>query len=933
MGQLAEGAWVWSKSRRASGKIIEVTELWGITQVRLWFPKDDVVLLHRLEEVETGVAHLPNRVASISEAQIRYAAVLGKVASLVNDEKLLAPLDSSVTPLPHQIRVLKKVLSRQRVRFLLADEVGLGKTIEAGLAIKELKLRGRIKRVLVIAPKGLIPQWIVEMQDRFGEEFRYFEPSAFEGFRQMSGVENVWQSYDRVICSMDAVKPLESRKGWSMQQVQEYNQERILDLSAAGWDLVIIDEAHRVAGSADTVARHAMAKLIAEACPHILLLSATPHQGKSESFHRLMRLLDPDAFADESSIERERVERYVARTEKRNAVDHKGKALFTPRLTSLIPVAWGDHSDQNELYDAVTEYVRQGYNQALKQKNTSYGFLMILVQRLVTSSTAAIAATLARRMQALREPQEQMELFSRSDLAEFQDLDGESQLETVLRKQIKALKNESAEVELLHDAAKRVMAKGPDAKAEALLEIIYKLQQDEADPDLKVLIFTEFVPTQQMLSEFLRGSGFSVVCLNGSMSLEERKSVQKAFSQEARIMISTDAGGEGLNLQFCHVVINFDLGWRPMALEQRIGRVDRIGQKHVVKAINLVLEDSVEYRVREVLESKLSIIFEEFGIDKTSDVLDSEGGAHIFDKLFVDALLDPTRIDEGVDEVVSTVRQEADWNKRQLDVLASDDEEVSIDRDISTQPIQDYLDILIRSYLESSGGEINRNEDNTIQLTWPNEQSTRKYHFSGMEPADNSELLTLDHPRIRNLLAEFPRFSAGDAIPVINFAGLPGKQPGYWSLWQLRFSSSERRIQEFFPIFTNEKDRSFDRSAHVIWDGLLNQEIELVESQQPTESDPLNQLHRDLAEKAGEPIFQKLKSQHDSFQTELEQNRRHYFSVRFKQLNQIGLPEVRRFRQRQLELEKETWHKEFEASKSILPELVPLMMLKLTVKE
>jgi len=138
-----------------------------------------------------------------------------------------------------------------------------------------------------------------------------------------------------------------------------------------------------------------------------------------------------------------------------------------------------------------------------------------------------------------------------------------------------------------------------------------------------VLVFTEFVPTQEMLYEFLTERGFEVVCLNGSMDMEERKRVQDAFAKDARILISTDAGGEGRNLQFCHVVINYDIPWNPMRLEQRIGRVDRIGQAHTVRAINFVLADSVEHRVLEVLEEKLAVIFEEFGIDKTGDVLDS----------------------------------------------------------------------------------------------------------------------------------------------------------------------------------------------------------------------------------------------------------------------------------------------------------------------
>jgi len=928
---IAEGTWIWSKTKRCRGKVIEVTELWGTTQVRLWLPREDVVVVHSLDEVSLEAEGDESPTLNWSGAHVRFAAAMGRVAALINDDKLLAPLDSAVTPLPHQIKALKKVLSRRQVRYLLADEVGLGKTIEAGLAIKELKMRGRVQRILVIAPKGLIPQWIVEMQERFGETFRYFEPAAFEGYRQISGEANVWRSYDRVICSMDAVKPMEARRGWNAEQVQAYNQDRILDLSAAGWDLVIIDEAHRVAGSADTVARHAMARMVAESTPNLLLLSATPHQGKSDSFHRLMNLLDKEAFPDESSVSRERVAPYVVRTEKRNATDNRGRPLFAPRLTSLIPVSWRGHNDQQELYEAVTEYVREGYNQALTEKNTSYGFLMILMQRLVTSSTAAIAATLERRIEALEAPRGQMQLFSETELRELEDLDGETQLEAVLKRQIKAMKDERAEVEALHDAAKRVMARGPDAKAEALLETLYRLQQDESDPELKILIFTEFVPTQRMLADFLERSGFSVVCLNGSMNLEERKKAQRTFADEARIMVSTDAGGEGLNLQFCHIVINFDLGWRPMALEQRIGRVDRIGQKHVVKALNFVLEDSVEYRVREVLETKLAVIFEDFGIDKTSDVLDSEEGAHIFDKLFVDALLEPKRIEEDVEAVADVVRNEAEWNRDQLNVMGEAESAISLDREISSQPVADYLDILVRSHLEASGGEYERGPDG-LDIRWPDSEQSERFCFTGHESSSGKTLLSLDHPRVREILGAAPRFFEGDGVPVVALEGLPGGQEGFWSLWQLRFATVQSTLREFFPVFTTHDGRSFDRTAHFIWDLLVNWSDDEALNASNADGGSLLKRHRELAEKLGEPLFAKLKGRHENYVAERRKNGQHHFEVRFKQLNEIGLPEVKQFRKRQLELEQESWRREIAEEAMIRPELNPMILVELKAR-
>ncbi|MFD2677716.1 DEAD/DEAH box helicase [Camelimonas lactis] len=240
-------------------------------------------------------------------------------------------------------------MSRDRIRYLLADEVGLGKTIEAGLILRELKLRGMAKRILVVAPKGLVRQWQGEMRLHFGETFQFIEPAELSAFRQWrSDEENLWRLHDQVICSLDSVKPLEGRRGWSLEQLSTYNRERFEDLISASWDLVIIDEAHRMGGSTDQVARYKLGAALAEAAPYLLLLSATPHQGKTDQFHRLMQLLDRDSFPDESSVSSERVRPFVVRTEKRVAIDAEGRPLFKPRMTRLrIPRMMGIDSTRS----------------------------------------------------------------------------------------------------------------------------------------------------------------------------------------------------------------------------------------------------------------------------------------------------------------------------------------------------------------------------------------------------------------------------------------------------------------------------------------------------------------------------------------------------------------------------------------------------------
>jgi superfamily II DNA or RNA helicase len=341
----------------------------------------------------------------------------------------VAPVEEHIIPLPHQIKGLTRAVSGDHICFLLADEVGLGKTIEAGLILRELKLRGKVHRVLVIVPRVLVAQWVAEMRTHFGEEFHLMVPSDFPACRRVAGDENIWRTHDQVICSMDSVKPLEGRRGWSVQDVADYNRDRYEDLIAAGWDLVIVDEPHRVGGSSDQVARYRLGQGLAEAVPYVLLLSATPHQGKTDAFRRLLSLLDSEEFADTEAVNRKKVQPFVIRAEKRSAVDSHGKPLFKPRFTRLVPILWQDrHQKQRVLYEAVSTYVREGYNRALREKKNYQGFLLILMQRLVTSSTRAIATTLERRLEVLETPDEQS-LFAPVPDEEWGDLDAQEQLD------------------------------------------------------------------------------------------------------------------------------------------------------------------------------------------------------------------------------------------------------------------------------------------------------------------------------------------------------------------------------------------------------------------------------------------------------------------------------------------------------------------------
>ena len=921
--------------------IIETQKVWGETTCRVWLPDSDSVVripasrLASLDDSGTGTAD-----------GIVYVTSAARVADALSHDVLLAPIESSVIPLPHQIKALTRAISGDRVRYLLADEVGLGKTIEAGLILRELKLRGLVKRVLVVAPKGLVTQWVAEMRTHFNEDFRLLIPTDFSAYRRIAKEDNIWQSHPQVVCPMDSVKPLESMRGWSEKKLAEYNKERFEDLVSAGWDLVIVDEAHRLGGSTDQVARFKLGQGLCEAAPYFLMLSATPHQGKTDAFHRLLSLIDAEAFPDEDSVTRDRVQPYVIRTEKRRAITSDGKTLFKPRKTELAPISWREaHRDQQLLYEAVTEYAREGYNQAMREKRNYVGFLMILMQRLVVSSTTAIRTTLERRLEALKgttneheltqiknnnEPFVSIGVHSWFSPEEWADLDGQEQIETLLAARLKALKNERAEVKLLLKAATRCMQSGADAKAEALLDWLYKLQAEESDPELKALVFTEFVPTQQTLQQFLAERGFQVVCLNGSMNMEERKKVQEAFAEDARILVSTDAGGEGLNLQLCHVVINYDIPWNPMRLEQRIGRVDRIGQTHVVRAVNFVFEDSVEHRVREVLEEKLSVIFEEFGIDKTGDVLDSAHAGQIFDDLYLDAILNPDEVDASVDKVVTRLQEQVRDTQESSSILGTtEDLEPSEAQDLMAHPLPHWVERMTVSYLKAYGGKAERNR-RTWNLTWPDGEEFNRVVFSGKEAEQtpSSRHMTLEDSRIRGLAMRLPRFAPGQPVSVLKIPGVTHEVTGMWSFWRIGIATMDWNRHRIMPLFLTDGGKVFTPTARHLWDKILSEDFSVREHLEI--NDARNAFDRllGIAEEQGRSVYDGLVQEHLSRLMREKEKGEYAFTARRKIIERMGLPQVRGYRLNLLRQEERSWNEELERKAQVYPEMVPLIVVR-----
>lgn len=931
------GEWWHSIDHDEPCRVVDTDTLWGQATCLVWLPRRGTavrVLQKRLAPLKSGESHLLDRLSYISAA--------ARIADSLERDALIAPLEGTVIPLPHQLLALQRAISGDRIRYLLADEVGLGKTIEAGLILRELKIRGLVRRILVVAPAGLVLQWQSEMKSHFNEDFRVILPGSLSALRQAGAIDendNLWRMHPQVICPLDSVKPIDSRRGWSQEQLARYNRERFEDLVSAGWDLIIIDEAHRIGGSTEQVARFKLGDALAQVAPYLLLLSATPHQGKSDAFRRLIGFLDADALPGDEAISREAVVPFVIRTEKRRAIDAEGNPLFKPRFTQLVPIEWGAaHLEQRALYNAVTEYVRDGYNRAIKEKQTAVGFLMILMQRLITSSTAAIRTSLERRLAVLDLPQGQLSLFPEDVGEDWSGLDGQQQLDTILRTRLKGLKDERKEVELLLSAARRCEASGPDVKAEALLERIQQQQREENDPTLKVLIFTEFVPTQVMLAEFLERRGFAVVLLNGAMDLEERRQAQRRFATDAQILISTDAGGEGLNLQFCHVIVNYDLPWNPMKIEQRIGRVDRIGQKHIVRAMNFALEGTVELRVRDVLEEKLARILEEFGVDKLADVLDSEEGGVPFEELFAQAIIAPEEAERRASALADEIRRRAEEARAGSRLLSATERlDPSAAQKIANHQMPYWTERMTLGYLRSqeSAGASVKPAVIGHDLRWPNGETCLAAVFSRDDvDRPGATLISLEDKRVRGLTNSLPIFAPGQPIPTILVPEVSDKTSGIWSLWRISLHTARGREQRFLALFLAENGRVFGPTARSIWERLIDLPKGLSQAGDgisgSTALDAFD-ASRKAAEAQGAAVFDELAAAHQMSIARERKKGAHAFSSRRRAIERLGLPQVRAHRLRIVADEEQVWTRELALREAALPDLAAVLMARVAL--
>lgn len=884
------GDFVFDTIAGANVQIMERIELWGYTSYKVFNPANVSVYKATGEQLKRGGGE-----AQLDENYLRYVTLLSKIRNETS-AGILSAFSSGVIPLPHQLHVLERALETRNIRYILADEVGLGKTIEAGMIIKELKARGLITRILVVCPTGLVSQWSVEMQEKFHEKFQVILPSDFDTIRRLTDNDDVYGQFDQVISPMDSIKPVEKHAGWSDKRVEKYNQERIEAIINSGWDLIIIDEAHRVAGSSSYVARYKLGYLLSQASPYLLLLTATPHNGKTEPFLRLVRLLDEQAFPNYKSIVKEQVAPYLIRSEKREAIDNNGNLLFKKRYTHLVELHWDErHSLQRQLYELVSSYVSKIYDKARwnRKKNMCLIFLMIIMQRMVTSSTAAVRQSLEHRLRVLLEEETRVNTMSESDWDERDIEDGDADAMEAMSLDRSA---EIEELKMIISVAKQAEFQHHDVKVDALFDTIDELQSE--DPAQKIILFTEFVGTQVYLKELLESRGYSVSVLNGSMDIEERNNALNEFKMSTGIFISTDAGGEGLNLQFANIIINYDLPWNPMKIEQRCGRADRIGQQRDVHIYNMIIGDTVESRVREVLEEKLSVIMKELGIDKYSDVLDNEVAECDFTDAYMSSIGHASRIEQNIYSVEMEMRQQVGNALKYKDILH---EEKDLTQLVGKESNFD-VDTALRQmlvYYESWKG----NDPTIIDRISINDEMITK-HLCGSIVQDHTKQLM--------------------SVVIRNFPN----EAGYFMLWELSVSE-DTQDKRIIPIFVNEsyvlRPMAGSKIMEVFLDGSSRLDCRMVHNLSEENYQRLQEICMNFAYNT----FVELKEKQTKRSTEQYEKYNYALSLRREAAGHIGIENIRRSRIAKLEREEREIEEEHKRSGTVLPDFRLMILIQL----
>jgi ERCC4-related helicase len=788
--------------------------------------------------------------------------------------------------LPHQIFAANRVVSSPIRRFLLADEVGLGKTIEAGMIWQALMQRGQAKRTLVITPAGLTTQWQEEFQDKFGVTFEIFG-------RDFWAVNpRVWDLKATAIASIDTLKRKEHK--------------RVL-LENRKWDLIIFDEAHRLSamdygsGKVEKTQNYRLAEEVRHKhyCEAMLLLTATPHQGEENNsrFKNILYLLEDDI--DFSGLEElglfsgsgKKFTELVIRTPKKVVTDAQGHKVFKGRQTHRLPFAM--YADEARFYKAVAEYIRDGYKMLERVsdplRRRAAGFLLTTFQKLNASSTEAIRAALGTRLARLKG--ELCSLADKPDHETEEELyderyEGEHEEQNILKDDKEILKGEIATIDtLLAVEVKR------DKKLDELLKLVDHIASvSPRGEEEKVLIFTEYRQTQRHLVKELEqkyGKG-SVIVIHGGMKLERKEEAEqdvdtiwepfhkqgalgapttKRTSQrlfrdhkKVRFLVSTEAGGEGINLQFCHICVNYDLPWNPMRVEQRVGRVYRFGQDKVVQVYNFFNKGTIEEKVQSYFEDRLERAAQALAQVTGEDPEDIKGTLNGQ----LESEIDPTKIyqralvDGNLNKETQQEIQEAVTRARRAYEIATQ----SLFRDVSSYSFDSYrrelatdltlndLQQFTELFLVKNRRQLQKKEsfvefivpDSLKPYALPERYRIATFDRSAAIKRTDADFLAIGHPFIDAMLEhigsyDFGGLTAMRQIASREFAG----QEGYLFVFVVREritrEDGDECLFRFSPVFVDTEGKVNEKAMIAALAGSTIEDIETsIQPPEPVKS-------------------------------------------------------------------------------------------------
>jgi superfamily II DNA or RNA helicase len=788
-------------------------------RVRAFFPSGER-LVHQ-EALREAVSRTDQILANVAggEDRLLRAWLHVEAHALPLMENAAALTAARIDLLPHQVVLTHRVATASPRRFLVADEVGLGKTIETALVLRELASRGELNRALMVVPAGLVNNWHRELNEVFNLDFEVFGSEGDVTDRK----SNAFAKHDRLIASIDTLK----------------RRTRITRLKEAPpWDLVVFDEAHHLSAYRNgrkvrKTENYRLAEALREHARDMLLLSATPHQGDHFRFWMLIQLLNPTLFSDPDEMieQRHRLNAVVFRRTKADACTPDGSPLFARRWVHTESFTMS--LEETVFYGKLREYLQDGFDLAKRQgsQGRALGFVMTIFQKIAASSFAAVRSTLRKRqlMLTIHEAilkDEAMDIDGHLDLLNQarriiheelnlpDDAIGRGEVDRVLAdaklRLIKKLDEERLESVASSYSGEAMSAEGEDLAATAvslslpeerlriadLLASFPRGQETKVskllrglgtlwsqNPDEKVVIFATYLATVDLLAREIEAAypGQGVVVLRGGdhgMKLAAEKRFRNP--KGPKVLVCTAAGREGINLQFARILFNFDLPWNPMDLEQRIGRIHRYGQKDTAQVYNLVLSDTIEGRIFLLLTDKLVEIARTLGkVDEHGNITEDLQGQILgqlserlsYDQLYRDALSDPelrrTRQElEAAMSNASEARKVVYELFQDLDRFSLDDYAPLSDIDASKGRILEFL----RNSLTLNGGCLEQVDEKTFRLR-SDASSDAMLCTLDRDLAQNDDQLVLigiDHPLVSKLISQWRTVAPKDLGVAVN---------------------------------------------------------------------------------------------------------------------------------------------------------------------